>query len=100
LPGAARKENWKDLGKGRLRAGKGIGEEALHLLVEVGDDREQIGTGFREVLQLLGEKLVPLLERRKLLERERIDATELGETFLCASETLLLLFSRKRRGVV
>src|SRR5690606_1557725 len=39
---------------------------------------------------LLGEERVPLLERRELLERERIDASELGELALRLREPTLL----------
>ena len=57
-------------------------EDRLHPLVELVDDRQQVLAGLGEVGELLGQELVPLLERRELLERERIDATELRELAL------------------
>jgi hypothetical protein len=38
---------------------------------------QQVGAGLLQVLQLLGEELVPLLQRRELLQRERVHLAEL-----------------------
>ena len=57
-------------------------EDHLHPLVELLDDRDQVLAGLRQIGELLGEELVPLLERRELLERERVDPPELRELAL------------------
>src|SRR5690606_26583592 len=53
---------------------EGLGEDALDPLVDLPDDVEEVALGALEVLELLGEELVPLLEGRELLEREGVDA--------------------------
>ena len=48
---------------------------------------------FLQVLELLGEELVPLLQGRELLERERVDPAELGERPLGGAQPLGLLLA-------
>ena len=69
----------------------------LHPLVELLDDREQVLAGLREVGELLGEELVPLLERRELLEGERVHPPELGQLALGVLQSPLLLSRTVRR---
>ena len=56
----------------------------------------QVLAGLRQVGELLGEELVPLLERGELLERERIDPSELRELALGILQSAPLLRAIER----
>ena len=102
MPGATGEEDRKHLCERGLRVGERLGEDTLHLLIEVGDDGEQVGARLREVLQLLREEAVALLERGEFFERKRVDAAELCEPLLGFGEALLLFGAHegtKLRGV-
>lgn len=70
---------------------EGLGEDLLDALVDLLDDLEQVGAGLLQVLQLLAEELVPLLQRRELLQRQRVDLAELLVGALGGLQPLLLL---------
>ena len=48
-------------------------EDLLHPLVDVIDQREQVGTGLFQVGELFGQESMPGLQRLELLQRQRID---------------------------
>ena len=50
-----------------------------------------------EVLELLGEELVPLLQGRELLEGQRVDPAELGQRALGGAQPLGLLLAVEGR---
>ena len=54
---------------------------------------------FLRSSKLLGEELVPLLHRRELLQRERVDPAQQGEVTLGRPQPLLLLLADVRRGL-
>ena len=70
----------------------------LHPLVELFDDRHEVLARLREVRELLGEELVPLLEGGELFERERVDPAELGELALGLLQATALLTDRDTDG--
>ena len=80
-----------------------LGEDLLDALVDLLDDVEQVALGALEVLELRGEEGVPLLERRELLERERVDPAQGLQPPLGLAQPLLLLLAhvghRLGRGV-
>ena len=71
----------------------GLGEDLLDLGVDVVDDVEQVLAGLAQVVELLGEELVPLLQRRELLQRERVDLAEHRHRPLGAAQPLGLLLA-------
>src|SRR5690606_16844321 len=87
----AREKNGKHLFERSLGVGEGVRKDALHPVVEVADDLEQIFARLSQVLKLFGEEEVPLLERREFFERERVDSPEFREPLLGLSEPLFLL---------
>ncbi len=70
---------------------EGLGEDLLDALVDLLDDVEEVALGALEVLELGREEGVPLLERRELLERERVDPAEGLQAPLGPAQPLLLL---------
>ena len=58
---------------------EGLGEDADDLLVDRADDASELAAGATDVLELLGEEPVPLLQRRQLLQRQRVDRTHQAE---------------------
>ncbi len=78
-PGSTREQHREDLAESRPRVFERGEEDHLHPLVELFDDRDEVLPRLRQVGELLGEELVPLLECRELFECERIHASELGE---------------------
>ena len=74
----------------------GRGEHLLHPLVDLADDVHQVAPGLLDVLELLGEELVPLLERGVLLKRQRVDPTEQRERAVGGTGPLLLLLAYVR----
>ena len=99
-PSPPGKSRAKVASKAVLDVGVGLGEDLLDPLVDLADDVEQVAAGALEVLELLGEELVPLLERRELLERQRVDPAELGQRPLGGAQPLGLLLAVEghRRG--
>ena len=87
-PGNSTGNTWS---KAAFVSSKAAAKMSCILLVDLVDDRQQVLAGRRQVGQLLGEELVPLLERRELLEGERVDPAELRELALGAREARLLL---------
>ena len=77
--------------EGRPGVFEGGEEDHLHPLVELFDDRDEVLARLRQVGQLFREELVPLLERRELLEGERVHAAELGELPLSVLQPSALL---------
>src|SRR5499433_3932951 len=78
-----------------LELGRGVGERRReHLLdpvIDLFDHGEQVPPGLLEVFELGGEERVALLQRRELLQGERVDLTELGKLALRGGGPLLLL---------
>src|SRR5207249_9321597 len=68
-------------------------------LIDLLDHLQQIGTGLSQVLELLAEELVALLQRRELLERQRVDLAELLVGLLRGAQTLLLFGADLRAGL-
>ena len=83
--------------EGLLHVGVGLGEDLLHPRVDLADDVEQVVAGLLEVLELLGEEAVPLLQRRELLERQRVDRAEHRQLALGGAQPLGLLLADERR---
>ena len=81
----------------RGRVVEGLGEDPLDPLVDLLDDVEQVALGLLEVLELVGEELVPLLERGELLERQRVDPAEGVQRALGLAQPLLLDLAHERR---
>ena len=73
-------------------------EDRLHPLVELVDDREQVLARLGEIGELLGQELVPLLERGEFLEGERIHAAELRELAFGVLQAPALLRAIERNG--
>ena len=63
------------------------------------DDVEEVLAGGLEVLELLGEELVPLLQRGELLQRQRVDPAEHRQRALGRAQPLGLLLAVVRRGL-
>src|SRR5262245_40803757 len=78
-----------------LELGRGVGERRReHLLdpvIDLFDHGEQVPPGLLEVFELGGEERVALLQRRELLQGERVDLAELGKLALRGGGPLLLL---------
>ncbi|MBG9885587.1 hypothetical protein ABE10_03080, partial [Bacillus toyonensis] len=70
-------EQREDLTEGLSGVLERVGEDRLHPLVQVRDDREQVLPRLGEVGELFGEEGMPLFQRGELLERQRVDAAEL-----------------------
>ena len=66
----------------RCDVGERGGEDVVDALVDLADDGEQVAAGGLEVLELGGQEAVPLLQRRELLQRQRVDLAEGGEVAL------------------
>ena len=81
-PVAAREERGEDALELPLHVGEGGGEHVVDPLVDLADDGEQVAPGGLEVLELGGQEAVPLLQRRELLQRQRVDLAEGGEVAL------------------
>ena len=96
---AAGEEPGEGLVEGLLHVGVGLGEDLLDARVDLADDVEEVLAGALEVLELLGEELVPLLHRRELLERERVDPAEHRQRALGGAQPLDLLLAHERRGL-
>ena len=95
-PGNSRCEDPLELRRGVLER---LGEDPLDALVDLLDDVEQVALGVLEVLELLGEELVPLLEGGELLEGERVDAPERVQLALGLAQPLLLRLAHERDGL-
>src|SRR5690606_11333848 len=93
---ATRKQHRKQI----IERGAGIferrREDVFHAVVELVNDREQVFARVGEVGELVGEELVPLLERRELLQRERVHPAQLRELALEPREARLLLCPHER----
>ena len=81
-PVPAREEGGEDALELALHVGEGGGEDVVDALVDLADDGEQVAPGALEVLELGGEEAVPLLQRRELLQRQRVDLAEGGQVAL------------------
>ena len=82
--------------EGLGHVGVRLGEDLLDPLVDLADDVEEVLAGPTQVLELLGEELVPLLHGVELLERERVDPAEHRQLALGGLEPLLLLLAHER----
>ena len=51
-------------------------EDLLHPLVDVIDQREQVGAGLFQIGELFGQESMPGLQRFELLQRQRIDPSQ------------------------
>ena len=85
-----------------LHVGVGVGEHLQDAGVDVGHDVQQVLACGLDVLELGGQEVVALLQRRELLERQRVDPAQLGQlAFGAFGATLLggpVERHRRRRG--
>ena len=89
-PVPAREQRGEDALELPLHVGEGGGEDVVDPLVHLADDGEQVAAGGLEVLELGGEEAVPLLQRRELLQRQRVDLAEGGQVALGLRRPALL----------
>ena len=75
-----------------LDVGIGGREHLLHALVDLPDHGQQVATGLLQVFELGDEERVPLLQRRELLQRQRVDLAELVKLALRVLRPPLLRF--------
>ncbi len=90
----------KHIAEFAFHVGEGLREHLQDSLVDVGDDVEQVLAGRLDVLELSRQEVVALLQRGELLQRKRIDATQLVELALGLLGATLLggPVERHRRG--
>ncbi len=79
---------------------EGGGEDLLDPLVDLLDDVQEVLARGLEILQLLGQELVPLLQRRELLQRQRVDLAEREIVLLRLPEPAFLLLAVVGHGDV
>ena len=80
----------KTCSNSRCTSAKAGGEDLVDPLVDLADDGEQVAPGGLEVLELGGQEPVPLLQRRELLQRQRVDLAQRGEVALGLGRPALL----------